>query len=67
MPKVKVDQQKCIGCAACTSVWDNFEIKETDSGFKAIAKKTDIKDDEVELAKEAAQICPVDAIRVKEK
>jgi len=67
MPSIKVDHQKCIGCGACSSIWDIFEIKETEEGFKAVPKRTDIKEDELELAKEAAQICPVDAIRVKEK
>ena len=66
MAKVTVDEEKCIGCGACTSVWDNFEVKEKESGFKAVAKKEEITEKEVELAKEAAEICPVDAINVDE-
>lgn len=65
MPEITINQEKCIGCGACTSVWDNFEVKETDQGFKAVVKKSKIEKKELELAKESAEICPVDAIIIK--
>ena len=38
MVKIIIDKEKCIGCAACTSVCDNFEIKDG----KAYAKETEV-------------------------
>lgn len=65
--EVKVDGKKCIGCGACTSENpDNFELVETDEGYKAKAKKAKFdSDEEFEKNKAAAEICPVDAIIVK--
>ena len=60
MYKVEV-KENCIGCAACTATCDNFEMKEG----KAVAKKTEVE--EVGCNKEAADICPVDAIKITEE
>jgi len=65
MPKIIIDKDKCIGCGACTSVWDNIEIKETKGGFKAVAKKAEIDKKDMGVAKESADICPVDAIKIR--
>lgn len=59
MVKIIIDKEKCIGCAACTSVCDNFEMKDG----KAHAKKTEV--DEAGCNKEAVDICPVQAISIK--
>ena len=56
---ISVDKEKCIGCGACVSVSDNFEIKDG----KAIVKNPGSKD---KSNKEAAEICPVKAIIIKE-
>ena len=58
--KVLVDKEKCIGCGACTSVCDNFEMK--DDG-KAHANKSEVA--EIGCNQEAADACPVDAIIIK--
>ena len=53
--KVYVDEEKCIGCGACVAVSDNFKMK----GDKAI-----VVDELSETSdnKEAAEICPTQAI-----
>ncbi len=60
MVKVTVDKEKCIGCGACTSISDNFELKDG----KAIVKDPEPK--EVGDNQEAADICPVKAIVLKD-
>jgi len=60
MVKIKVDQEKCIGCGACVSICPkSFEMFEG----KAREKKADVKNATCE--KDAAEGCPVGAISVK--
>ncbi|MEK6886158.1 MAG: ferredoxin [Nanoarchaeota archaeon] len=60
MVKIVVDQEKCIGCAACVGLCPQcFEMVDG----KAIAKKPEVK--KITCEKEAAEICPVQAIIVK--
>ena len=59
--KITVDEEKCLGCGACTQC-DNFEMK--DDG-KAHAKKPEVG--EIGCNQEAVDVCPVDAIKVEEK
>jgi len=63
--KISVDEKLCIGCGACTSICDNFDLIETKDSFKAKPKKTDVE--EIGCNKEAKDICPVDAIKIEEK
>jgi len=58
--KVTVNKDTCIGCGACTTQCDNFEMK----GGKSVPKKSVV--DKPGCNKEAAEICPVDAIKVTE-
>ena len=62
--KITVDKDKCIGCGACAAQCDNFELKETDEGYKAKPKESEV--DKVGCNKDAAEACPVEAIKVKE-
>jgi len=59
MVKIEIDKEACIGCGACTAACDNFEIEEG----KAVAKKTEV--DDIGCNQEAADVCPVDAIKIK--
>ena len=53
---VGIDKKKCIGCGACASACPKgFEIKDG---------KASVKDSKAGCVKEAAEICPVDAIKV---
>ena len=57
--KVKIDKEKCIGCGSCVAVCEgNFDMKDG----KAIAKKA-VSD--LPCNKEAADICPTQAIILK--
>ncbi len=61
MFKIIHDREKCIGCGACVSVCDNWEMG--DDG-KAKLKKTEVE--EVGCNKEAVEICPVQCIKIEE-
>ena len=60
--KAAVDQETCIGCEVCVGICpDVFEM----DGDVAVAKADDIPDHLAESATEAADSCPVDAIRIE--
>lgn len=57
--KVKVDKNKCIGCGSCVAVCEgNFEMVDG----KAKIKKAE---SDLPCNKEAADVCPVQAIAIK--
>jgi len=63
--KIHVDQETCIGCGACTATCpDHFEMQETANGDRAREKKAET--DDLACAKDAAEVCPVNAIHIKE-
>ena len=55
---VELDRGKCIGCMACTRC-ENFKCGED---FKVYAVRTEVSD--AGCNREAAALCPVDAILV---
>lgn len=58
--KVKVNQEACIGCGACTSVAEDlFEIN--DEGLST-AKVEKVPEDKEQAAKDAIETCPTGAI-----
>jgi len=56
--KIEFDEEKCLGCGACTQC-NNWKLG--DDG-KAYPQKTEL--DEIGRNKEVEEICPVDAIKV---
>ena len=58
--KIIIDENKCIGCGACTDVCDNFELNDG----KSYPKKREV--DKIGCNTEAEKGCPVNAINVKE-
>lgn len=64
--KVKVNQDKCIGCGACPSlVPEVFEFNDDGLAHVIVDKVPNEKEEEVT---EALQNCPVEAIEeIKEK
>lgn len=64
MTKVCVNQDACIGCGACVALAG--EYFEFDNNGLSTAKTEVVDDKDIELVKDAASSCPVDAIEVKE-
>jgi len=62
--KVSVDHSKCIGCGACTSQCDNFEMVDVNGEQKANPKQEIVE--EKGCNEEAAGVCPGQAITVTE-
>jgi ferredoxin len=60
--KITQTAEDCIGCGACTSVCDNWELG---SDGKAHPRATEV--DEIGCNKEAADVCPVGCIHVGKK
>ena len=65
--KVVIDKEKCIGCGSCAVVCpDYFELRNDDN--KAYIKEGMVgrEKDHQTCIKEAVEICPVEAIELKE-
>ena len=61
MPKIKINQDTCIGCGACVATCPkSFRLNDN---MKAEAIKENIK--AITCEKEAADSCPVGAIEIK--
>ncbi len=61
--KTKVIEEKCIGCALCSSLSpDLYKMDENDKAV--VIKSGDLSDQEAIEANEAADSCPSDAIEV---
>lgn len=61
--KIKVNQDACVGCGACTNVAEDlFEID--DSGLSK-EKNEVVPEGKEEEAKEAIETCPTGAIEEK--
>lgn len=62
--KIKVTDE-CIGCRACISeAEENFKFNEETN--KAEVKKEEISEKELQLNKNAEEVCPVEAIKIEE-
>lgn len=64
--KAKVNRDACIGCGACASIAPEvFELD--DEGIsKVIEEDKEIKEENKESVKDAADSCPTSAIEVEE-
>lgn len=71
MPKIIHQRKKCIGCGACAAVCPEFfEISEKDGlatlkNSRKVEKVFELKIDEVGCIKDAAEMCPVEIIKIK--
>lgn len=59
--KITVDRESCIGCGACAAACDNFKLVDG----KSMPIKTEVAN--IGCSKEAADICPVGAIKIEKK
>lgn len=62
--KANVDKDICIGCETCPSVCPDVFSMDDDGLAQAI--DSEIPEEVEELAKEARDSCPVDAIDIEE-
>ena len=61
--KIKYNPKDCIGCAACVSACEsNWEM---DDSNKSRPKKKVIDEKELACNKEAADVCPVELIKIE--
>lgn len=58
--KVRVDPETCIGCGACINLAP--EVYDWDENGKAKAKDGEVPRDEENIAREALESCPTEAI-----
>lgn len=64
--KILYDKKTCIGCDACVSVCpENWELVERNGEMKAKLKKMEITEEEYDTNSEAANICPVECIKIE--
>ncbi len=64
MAKVRVNKDKCIGCAACTIIAP--EVFELGEDGKSKVKVEDVSGELLEKAKQAKETCPTGAIEIEE-
>lgn len=58
--KVKVNEDACIGCGACTAIAPAiFDLN--DEGLSTVVNEN-VSDENAEVAKEAIEACPTGAI-----
>ncbi len=62
--KVKVNEDACIGCGACTAVCPNV-FTFSDDGSHAVAKVEEVNEADKEAVNEAKDGCPTLAISVE--
>ena len=59
--KVRVDEDKCIGCGSCVSITDSKIFDFNDDG-KAYAVTPEVSEEDKETAHTAVEYCPTSAI-----
>jgi len=67
--KIKHDKDECIGCSACVSVCDDWEMEDMKAIFKGAKyneqEKAEVDLEEIGENQEAAEVCPVNCIHIK--
>lgn len=59
--KVKVNQDACIGCGACTQICEDVFELDDESGLSK-AKVTEVSEENQQACKDAIDACPTGAI-----
>lgn len=62
--KVKVDSNKCIGCGNCVAISESQIFDFNDEGL-ASEVVDEVPTDKEEIAKDAKEQCPTDAIIIE--
>ena len=63
--KISLNKEKCIGCELCSNLAPTIFQRDGGDENKVDLKKTAISDDELQDAKNAEDLCPVDAIKIE--
>ena len=68
--KIILEKEKCIGCGSCVAVCSElFELEEDGKshlkGSKSDPKKEELEIEDLGCVKEAADVCPVQAIEIE--
>lgn len=71
MPKIIFEQNKCIGCGACTIVCPSYwEMSESNTavlkGGERVGDNMELEVEKIECNQSAADGCPVQCINIKE-
>lgn len=64
MVKVVVNSEGCIGCGACVAICPNI-FQFWDDNKSHVVKQPETEE-EIKCAKEAAEACPVQVIKIEE-
>ena len=62
--KIKINQQKCIGCGACSIIAPEAFYLDTEKGKATV--KDGVEKTDFEKIKEASEYCPVYAIEIEQ-
>lgn len=60
--KVKVDEDKCIGCGSCVAITQNKIFDFNDEGKAQVQVKEIKEQEDIDASKEAIEYCPTSAI-----
>lgn len=68
--KITLERPKCIGCGSCVAVCDKyFEMGDDNlskiKGGQMVGENMELETADVACAKEAADICPVQVIKIE--
>lgn len=69
--KIIYQRSKCIGCGSCVAACDKFFKMEDDGlttlkGSRQIGEDFELEVENADCAKEAAEVCPVQIIKIEE-
>lgn len=69
MPKIILEKPQCIGCGTCAALCSQFfEMEETKSHLKnsqPVGDNEELEIEKIGCAKEAADNCPVQIIKIE--
>ena len=63
--KISLNKEECIGCELCSNIAPEFFKRDGGDENKVDLKKSEVNDDELQNAKNAEDLCPVDVIKIE--
>jgi ferredoxin len=62
--KITLNKEECIGCELCSNIAPEIFKRDRGDENKVDLKKSEISDNELQTAKNAEDLCPVDVIKI---